>query len=133
MLKEITTAQPWLRRFLLNQDSQEWRDGWRVFVYYNLEGKLRYTSGATRINTETGISTMLSEISYPPFGYVLSMHGAPPDTRLTEVTRFVRYAYTERAPELVLPMSVLPTHLLYPGDYRTRDEIEVGRKRSSAT
>lgn len=131
--RKITTAQPWLRRFLLNRDSQEWAEGWRLFVYYNVEGKLRYANGATRINFETGITTMMSEINYPPFGYVLLMHGASPDPRLTEITDLVRYGYNEVASDLVMPMAVLPTHLMYPGDYRSRDEIEAERQRSLAT
>ena len=129
---EMTTAQPWLRHFLLNRESREWMDGWRVFIYYNLEGKLRYAGGAGIINFETGRATVLSEINYPPFGYVLVMNGeGAPDERNTEITQFVKYGFAETA-ELIMPLAVLPSHLMYPGDYRTRDEIESARKRALA-
>jgi hypothetical protein len=120
---EMTNAQPWIRRFLLNTQARDWNAEWRVFMYYNLEGKLRYSGGSGLINFETGSMTVMSEINYPPFGYVLVMNGADaPDPRLTEITHFARYGYDETA-ELVMPMSVLPTHLVYPGDYRSREQI----------
>jgi hypothetical protein len=129
---EMTTAQPWIRRFLLNTHARDWDPEWRVFVYYNLEGKLRYAGGAGMINFKTGGMTVMSEINYPPFGYVLVMNGADaPDPRLTEITHFARYGYDEIA-ELMMPMSVLPTHLVYPGDYRTRDEIRRDHLTSTA-
>ncbi len=96
--------------------------GWRLFLYFNVEGKLRYSGTSGSFDLETGDTTVMSEINYPPFGYVLVMDGAPLDDRLTEITHFIRYGFDEMA-ELAMPMSVLSTHSKYAGDYRTRDQI----------
>jgi hypothetical protein len=131
--KEMTTAQPWLRDFLLNRESRNWTESWRVFIYYNIEGKLRYAGGSGIIDFTTGRATVMSEINYPPFGYVLVMDGDDGlDPRLSEITGFVKYAYYESAMELFIPLSVLPTHLMYPADYRSREEILRDRESSLA-
>ncbi|MCX5748063.1 MAG: hypothetical protein NT062_36855 [Proteobacteria bacterium] len=119
---EMTDKQPWLRRLLLDTHGREWDVGWRLFLYFNVEGKLRYSGTSGSFDFETGDTTVMSEINYPPFGYVLVMDGAPPDDRLTEITHFIRYGFDEMA-ELAMPMSVLSTHSKYAGDYRTRDQI----------
>jgi hypothetical protein len=60
----------------------------------------------------------LSEITFPPFGYVLTLDSAPLDRRLLEITHFSRYRYDEfRVLELRPP--VLDTPTSFPGDYRT--------------
>lgn len=119
---ETTEKQPWLRKLLLNRRAQEWDEDWRLFLYFNIEGKLRYSGASGSFDLETGAMTVMSEINYPPFGYVLVMNGKPPDARLTDITSLIRYGYDETA-ELVLPISLLPTHSKYPGDYRTADQI----------
>jgi hypothetical protein len=63
---QLTNAQPWLRRFLLNEQSREMAPGFRMFVYYNLDGKLRYAGGAGMVDFSTGQLTVISEINYPP-------------------------------------------------------------------
>jgi hypothetical protein len=118
----LTNKQPWLRKLLLDTHSRVWNETWRLFLYFNIEGKLRYSGTSGSFDLETGRMSVMSEINYPPFGYVLVMSGSAPDDRLTDITQLVRYGYHERA-ELVLPMSLLPTHSKYSGDYRTRDEI----------
>lgn len=72
--------QPWLRKLLLNRHSREWSASWRLFLYFNIEGKLRYSgvSGSfDRSILQNGAMTVMSEINYPPFGYVLLMSGDP--------------------------------------------------------
>jgi len=119
---EMTEKQPWLRRFLLNTHSREWDEAWHLFIYFNFEGKLRYSGVSGSFDLATGDTTLMSEINYPPFGYMLVMDGAALDDRLTEITSFISYGFDETA-EFVMPMSVLPTHSKYAGDYRTRSEI----------
>lgn len=123
----MTARHPWLRRFLLNTHSHEWNGDWRLFLYFNIEGRLRYAGASGSADLTTGNITVMSEINYPPFGYVLLMHGAVPDKRLTEITHFLTYGYDATA-ELILPMSTLPTHSNYSADYRTRSEMKRDRE-----
>jgi hypothetical protein len=48
---------------------------------------------------------------------------APPDQRLFEITHFATRTYN-KFEEVWLRLPVLPTHLPFPADYRTREEIE---------
>ena len=138
ILKEIITmffsvntpsfarANPELVKFVLNRDKKYLPPKYRVFVYYNITGVWRRTGFSVRGRLENGTSRLstctLSEINYPPFGYVMTIDSSPPDERLIEITHFARYEYSQ-FDVLHLQLPVLPTHLIFPGDYRTKDQI----------
>jgi hypothetical protein len=65
---------------------------------------------------------MISEITYPPYGYVMTIDSEKPDPRLFEITSFAGFNYNEFK-VMTLKLPVLPTHLVFPGDYRTKQEI----------
>lgn len=110
------------RKFLLNRDAKYLPPKYRFYCYYNIEGALRYIGLAVSADFYTGKKITLSEISYPPFGYVMTIDSIPPDKRLFEITHFANYDYNEFV-VMNLKLPVLPTHTLLPGDYRTMDEI----------
>ena len=119
---KFTDVHPWLRRYLLNRESRGLPPSFRLYLYYNITGKLRYAGLSSQVDTKTGNITLISEITYPPFGYVLTIDSDPPNERLGDISFFDKYSYNELGRlEIMLP--TLPTHLLYPGDYRTRSEI----------
>ena len=126
---EFTKVNPELRRFLLNRESRDLPPRFRLFVYYNIEGKLRYVGTSGMVDFNTGAITVLNEISFPPFGYVLTIDSEPPDKRLAEITFFKHFLYNELA-TLEVRLPVLPTMLMYPGDYRSRQEILEQRAQS---
>lgn len=128
---EFAAKHPWLPAYLLNRESRAISDSFRMFVYYNLGAKLRYAGVSGQVNLETGRVSILSEITYPPFGYVLSIDSDPPDERLAEVTFFRRYLFNELA-RLEVRLPVLPSHLAYPGDYRSKTEILAQRQLTQA-
>jgi hypothetical protein len=115
-----------LVRFVLNRDARGLPPQYRFFLYYNTTGKLRYAGGTGIVRFGNGFRSaqtiVMSEISYPPFGYVMT-HGAdPPDERLAEITFFASYPY-QKFVVLDLKVPALPVHLHFPGDYRTPEEI----------
>lgn len=113
-------------RFILNPQARYLPPDYRFFVYYNVEGMLRRWNVAgilTWNDTFTSsTSVMISEISHPPFGYVMTLDSPPPDRRLHEITHFARYFPNELA-DIQLRLTTLPTHLAFPGDYRELPEI----------
>ena len=126
---------PELERFVLDR-TRRWLNGrYRVFVYYNVEGCYRFVGNQmAMVNLYQGRDVVqVTEISHPPFGYVLTADGTRPDDRLYEVTHFRRYAYDELEVAPLYP-PVLPTHLPIPLDYRTREQIaeQAQRGRQSA-
>lgn len=141
VIKQITTmfcsansvgfTDKWvdLRRFLLNRWTRPLPAGLRICIYFNTEGQGRMVGGAGILNLETGSTTALSEISFPPFGYVLTMRSRLTDSRPLDITHFSQYHYDDFVTtELHLPS--LPTHLAYPGDYRSKSEIFEQAERS---
>ncbi|MEA2512222.1 MAG: hypothetical protein QOJ59_1709 [Thermomicrobiales bacterium] len=98
---------------------------YRAFVYYNVEGCYRNVgSGMAVLDLNRGNRVLqVTEISFPPFGYVVTWDGSCPDPQLCEITHFCRYDYDEfEVAPLYLP--VLPTHENFPLDYRTRKQID---------
>lgn len=113
---------PELARFVLSRDARFLPPKYRFFLYYNVEGRQRTVGVAAVANMETGNASLLSEITFPPFGYVMTIDSNPPDGRLVEITHFARYAYEDFS-VFSQRLPVLPTHVAFPGDYRTKDEI----------
>lgn len=111
---------PYLEGFVMEKEKRYLDPKYRFFIYYNTSSSLRST-GISGVLTGGRNSTM-SEISFPPFGYVMTFDSPPPDPRLFEITHFARYRYKEFA--LVdLRMPCLPTVTPFPGDYRTPEQI----------
>ena len=81
--------------------------------------------GVLKFDTNSTRTVLLSEITFPPFGYVMTIDDEPHEKRLVEITHFSRYGYNEFA-VFPLQLPVLPTHLWFPGDYRTKEEIIKG-------
>jgi hypothetical protein len=111
-----------LVRFVLNKEAQYINPKYRFFVYYNTTGALRSSGIAGLLDIKSGKTSLMSEITYPPFGYVMTIDSDPPDKRLFEITHFARYSYNEFV-VLPLRLPVLPTHLSLPGDYREKEQI----------
>lgn len=132
--EHFAAKHPELVRFVLDKERNHLPPIYRFFVYYNLTGRFRYSGVSARIQLDSNAmpgsnAIVMSEITYPPFGYLLTFNSAPPDNRLVEITHFADCRYDEfRVMTLKLP--VLPTHLAYPGDYRTREEINEQAARS---
>jgi hypothetical protein len=115
-------ANPELVQFVLDRNRKYLPSQYRFFTYFTGGGRLRSTGIAGKLDTTTGDVQLLSEVAFPPLGYVMTLKGEPPDGRLFEITHFARFDYQEFAVmELRLP--VMPTHLWFPGDYRTKAEI----------
>ncbi len=117
-------ANPELVRFVLDRERKYLSPEYRFFVYYNITGRFRFTGivGQMNVLESPANPTVMSEITYPPFGYVMTFNSKPPDERLYEITHFARYDIKEFQ-VMTLRLPVLPTYLAYPGDYRTKEEI----------
>lgn len=114
--------QPELEAFVLDKERRGLSPGYRFFLYYHMMGKGRRAGVSGWLNFDSGRTSILSEVSFPPFGYVLTFGDEAPHRDMFEITHFARYGYQEFAVTEVR-MPLLETHLALPGDYRTLDEI----------
>lgn len=106
----------------------------RFFAYLNHKGRLRYIPLSILISGVTQESTLedivggpqlrISEITYPPLGFVMTV--GPVDTldpRLFEITYFADFGYDEQT-TIAAKLPLLETHHhMAPSDYRTYAEI----------
>ncbi|OWA33500.1 hypothetical protein B9G55_22860 [Saccharibacillus sp. O16] len=114
-------GNPDLVRFVLNPEHKYVEPKIRIFAYLMTGSRMRQT-GITGLGSSDGKFTIMSEIAFPPVGYVMTLNSDPPDPRLVEITHFSRYGYNEFE-TIFLRFSKLPVHLYLPGDYRNKDEI----------
>jgi hypothetical protein len=125
----FSKANPDLANFVRQKDNQNLPPRYRIYTYYNLIGMHRNIGLSAKVSFPSGKSRMMSEVSFPPFGYLLTLDSDSPDRRLVDITGFTNYGYDDLA-EIQMKLAVLPIHLLYPGDYRSKEEIERTRDTS---
>lgn len=139
----LAGVNPELVDFVLNRDRVYLPPKYRFYAYFNRGSstdKLRYATFMSKLNIYTGRMTLLSEISFPPYGYVFTIDSEIPDRRLFDITHFSRYRYNDFKVQAMKPV-VLDTATFVPGDYRTPKEImadsarqiEEARRRARST
>ena len=122
-------SHPSLCRFLLNPSSADLDPDLRIFMYLSAGRWLR-SLGVTALGDFKRHSTcVMSETTFPPFGYVLTIRSPPPDDRLVEITHFASYRYKEWK-DIWLRVPFLPVNTWVPGDYRTLDQVRRDIKRN---
>jgi len=115
-------CNPDLVRFVLNKDEQSLPPRYQFFLYVTSTRRLRAIGICARLSIGLSDTNLFSELTFPPFGYVMTIDSPPPDMRYLDITQFCRFRYGDRM-LLTLGLAVLPTHLSIPGDYRTKEEI----------
>ena len=120
---EFGDANPELVKFVLNREQYNLSPKYRFFVYYNTSGRFRFVGASAKVDIHTREIITLSEINFPPYGYAMTFGSAPPESRLFEITYFSKYRYKDHVVK-AMKLPVLPTHMWFPGDYRTKEEIE---------
>ena len=68
-------------------------------------------------------TSYLTEISYPPFGYLLTMDSKKPSPDIVDITHFADYGYYERK-TFSMTYPVYATHTFFPSDYRSIERIQ---------
>ncbi|OJT16413.1 hypothetical protein BO221_50395 [Archangium sp. Cb G35] len=114
-------GHPELVRFVLNRQARYLPPKYRFFVYFNLSARFRHL-GLSGIIRFGGEDVSLSEISFAPFGYVMTIDSPPPDERLCEITHFARYGAQEFT-DVNLAIQALPIVTPMVGDYRSVKEV----------
>jgi len=116
---------PELTEFVLNKNSRTLPENYQVFMYYNDSSNYRYM--ADNFVSDNGVIQNYSEMAHFPFGFVLSFKKTeiPIDKRLVEITSWKNHPFDFKHRMLSIPLKTLPVELaMFPGDYRTREEIE---------
>lgn len=114
---DFTEEHSELLNFVRDRNENFLPEKYRVFMYLNNLGQIRNLT-----SIYTNHYGFVNEITFPPFGFVLSFD---PSIKfpLTEITHLKNNAL-EYEGVVDFRLFNLPTHLHYPIDYRTKQEID---------
>ncbi len=123
---EFHKAQPDLVRFVLNRDSKIFLPPVRVYAFHTFSERGR-ASAATGLIRGLGSSNstlhVLSEITHPPFGFVLALgNSLPPDSDLCDISGFSRFEYRDWRAAISMKLPLKSIYTPFPGDYRAREQ-----------
>nr|MBI1231531.1 hypothetical protein [Cytophagales bacterium] len=117
-------AYPDLIAFVRDPKSNYLPERYRVFAYLNNEGQYRYIKHCVVSTPTLGIIN-LSELTFPPFGYVLTFDFNHNIHSFANITYFKNYKLGEVI-DIDISIFKLPTILPFsPLDYRTKDKINM--------
>lgn len=115
-------AYPELVRFVLNKEANHLDEKFKIYCYYNTGTRSRQLGLAVAINTVKRTKVLMSEIAYPPMGYLLTISSPPPDPRLLDITFMSNYRYNDWK-NIPLRLPILPIYTYHAGDYRDKDTV----------
>lgn len=118
-------SNPDLQEFILNKDRLGFPQNMFLSMYLNMKGKGRYFPLSAKGEIGRGFE-IISEFSFPPFGFVFSIDKPIMDNRLFDVKFFSSYGYNQGV-ILSFQLFLLATFSRYPADYRTMEEIKNSR------
>ena len=127
-------VQPELQKFVLDKESRYFDSKIRIYAYYSKSQRLRTSGivGKVAFGGSGGGTELYSEISFPPWGYLMCIDSPPPDKRLIDISFFNSYRYNDWK-DLSLNIPILPVETWIPGDYRSRSEVTEQVRASKAT
>jgi hypothetical protein len=113
-----------LVRFVINQHALGFPSHLRIYAYCTTSDRSRQAGVTGVLNMEGGALRhhVFSEISFPPFGYLLTIDSDPIDSRLVDISQFGTFPYDQRA-TLTIPLRRLTVFTPFPGDFRSREEV----------
>ena len=133
---------PDLVKFVLSKYENHLNPDFRILVYFNSSPRGRYIGGVSiakmspdeinmdtmenlqrKIESEHTKSRLLSEIAFPPLGYVMSFNSEQLDKQLCDLSFFTNYRYDD-CTSIPLKLPVFPVHTWYPGDYRSKEQVQ---------
>ena len=115
---------PYLRKFVHQKEKKYLPENIKIYCYYNVEGSNRYIGQTILGDFPTGRTIALSEITFAPMGFVMTIDSPAPDARLTDISFFSEFEYNQWI-DHHQKFATLPTYLpFYPGDYRTKYELK---------
>lgn len=117
------------RRFVLRKKERYLPPDLRAFVYYCMDGEVRFASGMAILDTTGGGSDfVLGEVAMPPFGYCIT---SPMGDRkslaegkgLYDISWFSRFGYNEWT-QVHLRLPTRSAAMPFPLDYRDKYGVE---------
>lgn len=113
---------PDLVRFVLNRDAKYVPKPLRFLVGYIRSPISRRSSVSSTLNTRTGATRLVSELTFYPFAYILVVDGGDPPHPMLDITWFSHSSYNDFC-SLHLPIPMLDAYTPFPADFRDREQV----------
>ena len=127
---------PYLEQFVLNREMKYLPPKYKIYVGYLKATRSRAAgvTGSMTLNDDAAVQAtrIYSEISFPPFAYILSIDSPQPEHQMLDISFFASYGYTEFA-TLNLPLPTLSIYTPFPGDFRSREQVLSESKKHDST
>lgn len=121
--EDLRITNPELSKFVLNRNEKYLPNNIRIYGYFNFEGNLRYS----KMSFGGQNDSVFSEMTFSPFGFVMSFDSLPPDQRMFDIT-FFSHSDIDEFRDIKINMPTLPTHINVPGIYLDKKQIEENYK-----
>jgi hypothetical protein len=99
----------------------------RIYAFYTFSNRARSSSVVASVSGlgSSGSQThVFSELTFPPFGFELSFGDCKPlRPDFYDMSRFSQFDYRDARDIVMMKMPVMPIYSMFPGDYRTRDQM----------
>ncbi len=106
-----------LAKFVLDPASRQLPEPFGIFAAFCVSDLVSYIPVQCRLNVANGHGLWISQISYPPFTFALTLDGQCPDRRFFPLRSFAQHSIGKEANAEVV-LSILPTNPVFAGDYR---------------
>jgi hypothetical protein len=116
----FSEKNPILRSFVVDRRVNQFPPDVHIYAFYAVGPTIRTTAGF--VGEFGRAPRYLAEMSFPPFGFLLTLTKEAPHPDMIDITGFASYRYDELA-LLNLRLPVLETLTPLPGDYRSREEL----------
>jgi hypothetical protein len=111
-----------LSRWILTPKEKYWPSEAKVFVGL-LDGKSSRSHPVAGLgHLDSSSINIFSEISFPPFSYILALQGECPNDKMTDITYFSNYSYRDFL-QLSIKLPILNLWTPFPGDFRPRSQV----------
>lgn len=117
----LSEQNPEIRRFLLNPKSRDWNPKFQIYMNFNIANRMRF-SGTQGILRKGQSASIVSEITYPPFGFLMTHDSYVPSQDLVNINFFCESLYNELR-EIWLLLPVVNPYTAFPADYRSKNEV----------
>lgn len=121
-------CHPELVKFVLDRDTRCLPSYIRVYAFYTLADRSR-SAGVTGllkgVNNfgDSSRSFIFSEVTFPPFGFLMTLNSPTPDDRLLDISEFSHYAYNDWI-DRFMKLPIMPIYTPFPADYRSCEQVK---------
>ncbi len=126
-----------LVRFVLDKHSRALPRNVKIYAFYTFSNRMRRAgvSGLVKgVGTAKGRLHLFSEITFPPFGFIMTFAGQePPESGFCEISGLAAFNYKDWRTCVTMRLPVMPIYTGFPGDYRTREQTIADYERNIAS